>query len=114
MEFLQAGEASAGGKLDDLHLRLPDRSLVGDDASVSLGSGEGDDAGFVGAEVFRVNPAANNPEREEIERIARRDAVELGGCRGEIDGEYERIGWRGWGEGDIGAVAGYFPRRVEC
>lgn len=114
MEFLQAGEASASGKRDDLHLGLPDRSLVGDDASVSLGSGEGDDAGFVGSEVFGVDPAANDPEREEIKRITRRDAVELGGCSGKIDGEHECIGLRGRGEGNVAAIASHLPRRVEC
>lgn len=114
LDLLQVGEAFAGGELDDLHLRLPDRSLPGDDASVSLGSGEGDDAGFVGFEVFGVDPAANDPEREEIKRIARGDAVEFGGCTGEFGGEHERVGLRGRDEGQVVANAGHLPRRVEC
>lgn len=79
MEFRQADKAPAGGKLDDLHLCLSDWPFPSSDVPVGLGSGEGDDTGFVGEKEFWIDPAADDPERQEIKRIAMRDAGELGG-----------------------------------
>lgn len=113
VQLPQPREASAGSEIDDLHRRLPDGSLPLDGGAIGLGSSEGDNARFVGAEVLWIHPAADDPQGEQIERVARRDAVELGSGRGKVNGEGNCVGLRAWDEGEVGAIAYNFPGGME-